>query len=231
MPAILILMAIGILIGIWVASGVVPLLIDYGLTLLSPSYFLIASCLICAVISFATGSSWSTIGTVGVALIGAAHGLSVPLPMAAGAIVSGSYFGDKLSPLSDTTNLAPAVSGAELFEHIRHMLFTTLPSITIALILYALIGLQFDSTETDLEKLATLTQALSEQFELSPWLLLAPLTVLILIVKKTPALPALLGGALVGAILGFLDTRSQSQPNSFRDARRLCQRNRSLLGR
>ena len=203
MPAILILMAIGILIGIWTASGIVPLMIDYGLRLLSPSYFLVAACVICAVISFATGSSWSTIGTIGVALVGTAQGLGISLPMVAGAIVSGSYFGDKLSPLSDTTNLAPAVSGSELFEHIKHMLYTTVPSMGIALILYTILGLQFSSGEGDLDRVNTLSLALHEHFNLSLFLLLAPISVIVMIALKVPALPAILIGSLTGAILGF----------------------------
>lgn len=203
MPAILILMAIGILIGIWTASGIVPLMIDYGLRLLSPSYFLVAACAICAVISFATGSSWSTIGTIGVALVGTAQGLGISLPMVAGAIVSGSYFGDKLSPLSDTTNLAPAVSGSELFEHIKHMLYTTVPSMGIALILYTILGLQFSSGDGDLDRVNTLSATLHENFDLSLFLLLAPISVVVMIALKVPALPAILIGSLTGAILGF----------------------------
>ena len=123
MKAILILCVIGVMIGTWIASGIVPIMIYYGLQILHPSIFLVAGCLICCVVSVATGSSWTTVSTVGIALIGIAEGLGVPLPMAAGAIISGSYFGDKMSPLSDSTNLAPAVAGAELFEHIRHMAF------------------------------------------------------------------------------------------------------------
>lgn len=203
MPAILILMAIGILIGIWTASGIVPLMIDYGLRLLSPGYFLVAACLICSVISFATGSSWSTVGTVGVALVGSAQGLGISLPMVAGAIVSGSYFGDKLSPLSDTTNLAPAVSGSELFEHIRHMLYTTMPSMGIALILYTILGLQFSSGDGDLERVNALSTILHTNFNLSPLLLLAPVTVIVMVALKVPALPAILTGALAGAVLGI----------------------------
>lgn len=203
MPAILILMAIGILIGVWTASGIVPLMVDYGLKLLSPSYFLVAACAICAVISFSTGSSWSTIGTVGIALIGTAQGLGISLPMVAGAIVSGSYFGDKLSPLSDTTNLAPAVSGSELFEHIRHMLYTTVPSMVIALILYTILGLQFASSEVDLERVNELSSTLHENFVLNPLLLLAPIAVIVMVALKVPALPAIMVGSLSGAVLGF----------------------------
>ena len=204
LPSILILMAIGMLIGVWVASGIVPLLIDYGLQLLSPSYFLVAACLICAAISLATGSSWSTIGTVGVALIGAGQGLDVPLPMVAGAVVSGSYFGDKLSPLSETTNLAPAVVGADLFEHIKHMLYTTIPSMLIALALYLVLGLQHGAQTGYLEKVEELSAALNAQFSLTPLLLIAPVVSIVLIALKMPALPAILCGAFGGGLCGML---------------------------
>jgi NhaC family Na+:H+ antiporter len=204
MPAILILMAIGILIGAWVASGIVPLMIFYGLKILAPGIFLVATCLICAVVSFATGSSWSTAGTVGVALIGVGQGLGLPLPMVAGAIVSGAYFGDKLSPLSDTTNLAPAVAGAELFEHIKHMLYTTVPSLIIALVLYGILGARISGEAASVETIDTLSQTIQSLFNLTPLLLLAPFVVLVLIVMRVPALPALLAGGFSGAILGVL---------------------------
>ena len=204
MAAVLILMAIGILIGSWVASGIVPLMVYYGLMFLSPEIFLIASCLICAAVSFATGSSWSTAGTVGVALIGVGQGLEMPLPMVAGAIVSGAYFGDKLSPLSDSTNLAPAVAGAQLFAHIKHMLFTTVPSLAIALVLYALLGMSQGSSAASLENVEVLNAVLRREFNLSSWLWLAPISVVLMIALRLPALPALLGGAFVGAALGIL---------------------------
>ncbi|MGI6630663.1 MAG: Na+/H+ antiporter NhaC family protein [Bacillota bacterium] len=124
------------LIGTWILGGVVQTLIYYGLMILSPKIFLVTVCLLCCVTSLATGSSWTTAGTVGIAAIGVGQGMGIPLPMVAGAIISGAYFGDKMSPLSDTTNLAPAVSGSELFEHIRHMVYTVTPSLLIALILY-----------------------------------------------------------------------------------------------
>ena len=203
MAAVLILMAIGILIGSWVASGIVPLMVYYGLMFLSPEIFLIASCLICAVVSFATGSSWSTAGTVGVALIGAGQGLEMPLPMVAGAIVSGAYFGDKLSPLSDSTNLAPAVAGTQLFVHIKHMLYTTVPSLIIALALYGILGMSQGSSAASIENVEALNAVLRHEFNLSPWLWLAPISVILMIALRMPALPALLGGAFVGAALGI----------------------------
>jgi NhaC family Na+:H+ antiporter len=141
LPSILILLSIGILIGAWLAGGVVSLLVAYGLRLLSPEVFLVACCLICGLVSVVTGSSWTTAATIGVALIGVAEGLEISRAMTAGAIVSGAYFGDKLSPLSDTTNLAAGVAEVPLFEHIRHMLWTTVPSMVIALGIYALLGM------------------------------------------------------------------------------------------
>jgi len=202
MPAILILMAIGVLIGTWIASGVVPLMIYYGLKLLSPEIFLPATCVVCALVSLVTGSSWSTAGTVGVALIGVAEGLSVPLPMAAGAIVSGAYFGDKMSPFSDTTNLAPAVAGSELFEHIRHMLWTTLPAFIIALVLYSFIGLGAVSSQGEGLGVAEMFSVLEASFDLNGWLLLPPLVVVGLISFRVPALPAIAAGALMGIVVG-----------------------------
>ena len=171
MGAILILLAVGALIGTWLLSGTVPSLIYYGLELLSPSWFYAAACLICAISSLATGSSWTVAGTLGVALIGVAGGLGLSLPIAAGAVISGAYFGDKMSPLSDTTNLAPAVVGSDLFTHIRHMSLTTGPSFVIALVLYAVIGLRADGT-ADLAALDALKQTLSSNFRITPLSLL-----------------------------------------------------------
>jgi NhaC family Na+:H+ antiporter len=201
LKAILILMVVGMLIGTWIASGIVPLLIDYGLQLLSPSYFLIAACLICSVVSIATGSSWTTAGTVGVALIGVGEGLAVSLPMTAGAIISGAYFGDKMSPLSDSTNLAPAVAGSELFEHIRYMMYTTLPAFLVALVLYGIIGWTAGGGAIDGSQVGEIRSALAASFNLSPILLLAPISVIAAVTFRVPALPALIGGALFGGIL------------------------------
>ena len=201
LKAILILLVIGTLIGTWIASGIVPILIYYGLALLNPSLFLVAACGICCVVSIATGSSWTTAGTIGIALIGVGQGLEVPPPMVAGAIVSGAYFGDKLSPLSDTTNLAPAVAGSDLFEHIRYMLITTLPSLLIALILYAILGWTSGATVTDDDKVNLIRNALGDHFNLNPVLFLLPILVVLMVAFRLPALPALLGGAIFGGIL------------------------------
>ncbi len=202
MQAIVILLIVGLLIGVWIASGVVPLLIYYGLLILAPSYFLVASCVICAVVSLATGSSWSTAATVGLALIGVGRALGMDPGMTAGAVISGAYFGDKMSPLSDTTNLAPATAGSELFEHIRHMVYTTVPALVLALIAYTVLGLGMDiATQATSANYEQLIVTLHETFRLSPILLLAPAVVLGLVMRKVPALPALMAGVVTGTVL------------------------------
>ncbi|MBL6764546.1 MAG: Na+/H+ antiporter NhaC, partial [Verrucomicrobiae bacterium] len=199
--AILILMVVGILIGTWIAGGVVPLLICYGMDLLNPSYFLVAACLICALVSLATGSSWTTAGTVGVALIGVGQALGLPPAMTAGAIVSGAYFGDKMSPLSDTTNLAPAVAGAELFEHIRHMVWTTIPALLIALAFYWFLGgSAAGEAGAALSEAPPIRAVIAKAFNLNPLLLLPPVAVVVMVALRVPALPALLGGAWLGGL-------------------------------
>jgi len=204
LKAILILLVIGMMIGTWIAGGIVPLLIHYGLKLLNPSYFLVACCLVCVVVSLATGSSWTTAGTVGIALIGVGTALGVPAPMTAGAIISGAYFGDKMSPLSDTTNLAPAVAGSELFEHIRHMVYTTVPALVIALILYALLGMKISGDGSPGGNVEEISNAIQTSFKLNPVLLLPPLLVIGMVIFRIPALPALLAGALLGGVLAVL---------------------------
>jgi Na+:H+ antiporter, NhaC family len=199
MKAMLILLVVGILIGTWIAAGIVPLLIHWGLMILNPGFFLVACCLICVVVSLATGSSWTTAGTVGVALIGVGTALQVPLPMTAGSIISGAYFGDKMSPLSDTTNLAPAVAGSELFEHIRHMLYTTVPALVIALVIYGILGSKSGATASS-HTIAEFSAALAEHFKLNPLLILAPAAVFIMVALRIPALPSLFAGALLGGI-------------------------------
>ena len=202
LPAILILMIVGLLIGVWIASGVVPVMIFYGLKILAPGYFLVATCLICALISLATGSSWSTAATVGLAMMGVGQALGISAGMTAGAVISGAYFGDKMSPLSDTTNLAPAVAGTQLFTHIRHMVYTTVPALVIALVIFTVIGIMRPATgSVETPDYLLMLSTLSESFNLSPWLLIAPASVLLLVWKKTPALPALVVGVVVGAVL------------------------------
>lgn len=200
--AILILLLIGALAGTWLISGVVPAMLHHGLLLLTPKVFLVAACLVCAVVSLATGSSWSTAATVGIALMGIGKALGFHEGLVAGAVISGAYFGDKLSPLSDTTNLAPAVSGAQLFDHIRYMLNTTLPSLGIALLLFGGIGLQGGGGAV--ESLEGMHTAILERFHIGWWLYLVPLTVLVLIARRMPALPALFIGAVLGGLFAML---------------------------
>ena len=203
MGAIFILLVVGALIGTWILSGIVPTLIYYGLQILNPSIFFAASLIICAVVSLATGSSWTTVSTMGVALIGVAAVMDISLPMTAGAIISGAYFGDKLSPLSDTTNLAPAMAGADLFAHIRHMLWTTIPSFIVALVLFGLLGISLKSGVTP-EKLTQMQEVLKQEFVIGPHLLLIPAVIFYLIARKTPAFPALLIGALAGSVAAVI---------------------------
>ena len=204
MPAVIIMLIIGMIVGVWITAGVVPALISYGLMILSPGIFLVATCIICAIVSLATGSSWTTAATIGIALIGVGSGLGIPLPMVAGAIISGAYFGDKMSPLSDTTNLAPAMAGANLFDHIKHMTYTTGPSMLIALILYGILGIKFAGQDMNTEVVNSLTNALNTTFSISPILLLCPVLVILIVVKKVPAIPGLFSGVLIGGVFAMV---------------------------
>ncbi|MFA5636672.1 MAG: Na+/H+ antiporter NhaC [Anaerovoracaceae bacterium] len=200
MQAILILMVVGSMIGSWIAGGVVPAMIYYGLMLLSPGVFLVAGCILCAIVALATGSSWTTAGTIGVAMIGVGMGLGINPAMTAGAIISGAYFGDKMSPLSDTTNMAPAVAGSNLFDHIRHMLWTTTPSLIIALIIYAVLGMGHSGESVDMSGVTMLMDGMKAEFWISPLLLLPPIFVIIMVALRAPALPALIGGIALGVV-------------------------------
>jgi len=204
MPAILVMLCIGMIVGVWITAGVVPSMIFYGLQILSPGIFLVATCLICSIVSLATGSSWTTAATVGIALIGVGSGLGIPLPMVAGAIISGSYFGDKMSPLSDTTNLAPAMAGSNLFDHIRHMIFTTGPSLLIALVLYGILGMKYAGKQLDYDAINVMLDALRGSFNISIWMLLPPIIVIIIVIRKVPAVPGLFSGVIVGALFGIV---------------------------
>ena len=203
MVAVLILLSVGGLIGTWLMAGTVPSLIYYGLELLSPQWFFAATCVICAIAALATGSSWTVAGTLGIALIGVSMGLGLNPAMAAGAVISGAYFGDKMSPLSDTTNLAPAVVETDIFSHIRHMAWTTGPSFTIALILFAIIGLGTDNT-ADASSLDQLMTTLDSSFNISVIALLPLAVVLYMAYKKIPPLPTILFGALLGGVLAVI---------------------------
>lgn len=203
LPALIILLLIGALAGTWLISGVVPAMIYYGLDILNPTIFLVASCIICAIVSVATGSSWTTVATVGIALIGIGEVLGFDKGLVAGAIISGAYFGDKMSPLSDTTNLAPAMAGTDLITHIKYMTLTTIPSIVITLIIFLVIGLFFDSS-TEITEVETLKTAIASKFNITPWLFLVPVAVVALIVKKMPAIPALFIGSLLGGVFAVI---------------------------
>lgn len=200
--ALLILLFVGALAGTWLISGIIPAMIYYGLQILHPSIFLPACIIICAIISLATGSSWTTSATVGIALIGIGKVLGIPVGMVAGAVISGAYFGDKLSPLSDTTNLAPAMAGGELFSHIRYMTYTTVPSIVITIIVFTILSLTQNTTgAADTESLML---AIEEKFTITPLLFILPAIVILLIVKKSPPLIALLIGSLLGGVFALL---------------------------
>lgn len=201
--ALLILFSVGALIGTWLLAGTVPSLIYYGLQLLDPSWFYAASCLLCAVVAISIGSSWTTAATIGVALIGVASGLGMSLAVTAGAIVSGAYFGDKMSPVSETTNLAPAVAGSNLFEHIRHMTWTTVPSLILALIIFAVMGFNADAAADD-SQIRAISEALQQHFVISPLMLVPLLVLMAMAVKKVPAFPTVFIGALLGGLWAVL---------------------------
>lgn len=201
-PTILILYSIGCLMGAWIASGTVPMIIYWGLKLINPSIFLVTACLACVITSLATGSSWSTIGTVGVALIGVGMGLEINPAMTAGAIVSGAAFGDKMSPLSDTTNVAPAVAEGDLFDHIKAMVYTAGPGIVIALVAFFVLGMKHGGS-ADTETVSAILAALESQFHLNIITLIPPVLVIALAVMKKPALPTLLISGIVAAAIAI----------------------------
>tara|TARA_B100000768_G_scaffold54442_1_gene52935 strand:+ start:1602 stop:3065 length:1464 start_codon:yes stop_codon:yes gene_type:complete len=200
--AIVILLFVGALSGTWLISGIIPSMIYYGLNILHPSIFLPACLVICAIISVATGSSWTTSATVGIALIGISKAIGIPVEMSAGAIISGAYFGDKLSPLSDTTNLAPAISGSDLFTHIKYLTITTIPTITISLVIFIILNFYMVSSgPTDN---TILLEAINQTFNITPLIFIVPLIVIILIIKKTPPIIALFTGTMLGAIFALI---------------------------
>jgi NhaC family Na+:H+ antiporter len=205
LPSVSVLLCVGMIVGVWIASGTVPTLIYYGLTIVSPQVFLAAAMILCSVVSLALGTSWGTVGTVGLALMGIGHGFDIPMYWTAGAVVSGAFFGDKVSPLSDTTNLAPAVAGTDVFSHIKNMMPTTIPSMLIALAIYLVVGFTlFDTSGTSMQRITLITEQLQSNFVISPWLLLPALLVIVLAVKKMPPIPSLFAGALAGAATAML---------------------------
>ncbi|MDU6743809.1 Na+/H+ antiporter NhaC [Peptoniphilus harei] len=202
MQSIIILAIIGVLIGIWILAGVVPTMIYYGLMILKPSIFLVATVLITSITSLATGTSWGTAGTMGIALMGIASGLGIPAPVTAGAVLSGAYFGDKMSPLSDTTNLAPAMAGTDVFTHIKSMAKPTLIAYGLTLLIFGFLSAKYRGASADLSNVNIIANGLKETFTISPVLLLAPLVVIISISKKLPAVPGIALGIIIAAILG-----------------------------
>ena len=199
MQACLILMVVGIMLGTWAAGGVIPSMMYYGIKVIAPSIFLFTACLLCSIVSLATGSSWSTAGSMGVALIGVGTALGFPAYMTAGAVVSGAYFGDKMSPLSDTTNLAPAIAGSTLFDHIKHMIYTTGPSLAVALIAYLVMGFTGDHAgSADTSTIDKILGMITDNFNVGVLYLIPPIFVIVAVALKLPALPSLLAGALLG---------------------------------
>ena len=201
--AIIILLMVGALIGTWLLSGTVPTLIYYGLQIINPSWFYAASCLICGIVAMSIGSSWTTAATIGVALLGVATGLGLEQVVTAGAVISGAYFGDKLSPLSETTNLAPAVAGADLFEHIHHMLWTTVPSFIIALIIFIFMGFNAGGS-AEAGRIDEIVNLLEQNFNIGFEMLVPLVVLLFLAIRKMPAFPAISIGAVLGAIWAML---------------------------
>ena len=203
MPSILILLVIGALSGTWLISGVIPTMIYYGLAIISPQFFLLTAVIVCAIVSLVTGSSWSTIATVGVALLGIGNSLGFSEALSAGAIISGAYFGDKMSPLSDTTNLAPAIAGTDIFTHIKYMMLTTIPTMAITLVAFTVIGFFYDPAISELT-VADSQMAIKEAFYISPWLLLVPVFLGFVITKKVAPFAALVIGTLLGALFAII---------------------------
>ncbi len=204
MPAMLIVICVGLLIGAWIASGTIPMLIFYGLKIISPAYFLVTAGVVCSVVSLFTGTSWGTVGTIGIAFMGIAGGLGIPPGPAAGAIITGAYFGDKLSPFSDTTNLAPVAARSNLFDHIRHLLWTTVPAWLIGLIVYFFIGLQYKEQVLPQEQMQLILNTLQQNFSFNFWLLLPPVIIIYFAVRKLPTIPGMLIASLVAVIMGLI---------------------------
>jgi NhaC family Na+:H+ antiporter len=200
LEAILILFLIGALTGAWTVSGIIPMMIYYGIEIMHPSFLLAAAVVICSLVSLATGSSWTTVATVGIAIFGIGGAFGLNGGLVAGAIISGAYFGDKMSPLSDTTNLAPAVAGVNLFTHIRYMVYTTCPAWILTLLIFTVIGFFQTGDAATAVSSDNIREAIGANFNTSPLLLLAPIILIIVIVKKMPAIPAMLVGTLLGVL-------------------------------
>ncbi|WP_240375898.1 Na+/H+ antiporter NhaC [Bacillus piscicola] len=204
LQAVMILVIIGMIIGTWLAGGIVPTMIYYGLEILSPTYFLFAACAISSIVAIASGNAWTAAGTIGIALMGVGEGLGMNAAMTAGAVISGVYFGDKISPLSETTNLAPGVAGSELFEHIKHMMFTTIPALVISLILYFVLGFFVSNEGSSIDQVTLLQNNLNDIYTITPWLLIVPAIVIVMMISRVPAMPGLAIGSLMGAVCAVL---------------------------
>lgn len=203
MPAILILWSVGVLIGSWMYSGAIPMIIYYGVEIVNPKFLLVTAFIITAIFSTVTGTSWGSAGTIGVAIMGIAQGLGVSLPATAGAVVAGAYFGDKLSPLSDTTNLAPIAAGSELYEHIKHMFYTTLPATAVALVVYFIAGMGASGSASTAESVNILQTQLSEMYNWNIFLLIPVVLILVGSLLKWPTIPTMLGSALLSVVIGL----------------------------
>ncbi|MGE5484087.1 MAG: Na+/H+ antiporter NhaC [Ignavibacteriales bacterium] len=204
LTTIIILMLVGSIIGVWIIGGAVPTMVYFGLRLLTPRMFLAAACLLCCIVSTATGTSFGTVGTVGLALMGVGEGLGIPLPMVAGAIVAGAYFGDKMSPLSDTTNVAPAMAGADLFEHIGSMMYTTVPGLIISICLYAFLGSRSAAGQANTQTVQAILSTLSRTFNIGLLTLVPPVLVIAMSIKRVPAIPALSCGVVFSGLWAML---------------------------
>lgn len=200
LEAVLILVSVGALIGTWIAGGVVPTLIYYGLEFIHPSIFLLATLIICSIMSVATGTSWGTVGTAGIAMIAIGEGLGIPLPLVAGAILSGAYFGDKLSPLSDSTVLASSLSKVDVLAHVRAMLYLSIPAYVITAILFTVVGFMYGGKNIDLDKVEFLKSSLQNTFDIHIWMLIPAVLVIVLLAMKKPSMLIIVIGALLGAI-------------------------------
>ena len=204
MPAILIMLSVGVLIGSWIACGTIPMVIYYGLKLISPKFFLVTACFVCSLTSLATGTSWGTIGTLGVAFMGIALGLGIPPGPAAGAIVAGAYFGDKLSPMSDIPNLAVVVAGSNLFDHIKHVLKSATPAWIVGLVVYLLVGLGYGDRGLDTSNLNLITETIRANFRFNVLLLLPMAIVFYFAIAKKPTIPGMLVSSLTAAVLAVI---------------------------
>jgi len=207
LQSILILFVVGSLISVWIASGIVPLMIYYGLEIINPKVFLVVSCIVSCIVSLCTGSSWSTSGTIGIALIAIGQTLGVPISMVAGAVISGAYFGDKMSPLSDTTNLAPAMAGTDLFSHIRHMVYTSGPAIVLSILGFLIVGFFYQGSNLSSDAIAEVQGTITDHFQINLVLLAVPFLVVTMVALQVPALPALIVGVLLGCLAALIFQR------------------------